>query len=227
MPSAILWDMDGTLINSEPLWAEATFYLSEKVGRRLTPTERLATVGATFSDTLRICADIAGVELDPADEPYYRALTFDYVKNLYTDNLEVFPGIVALLEELKAQGMPMMVATNTEREVADPALEALGMQYFVDTICGDEVASGKPAPDMYVEAAARLGVDPSRCLVFEDSTAGMTAALDAGCRVIGLPEGEHVHVPRGAVTISTLHNSHHLDGADAAAISRWWEEITR
>ena len=64
-PAAIFWDMDGTLTNSEPLWAEATFYLSELLGKRLTPTQRLATVGATFDTTLVICADNAGVTLQP------------------------------------------------------------------------------------------------------------------------------------------------------------------
>ena len=68
--------MDGTLTNSEPLWEEATFYLSETLGRRLTPTERLATVGATIEDTLRICAHTAGLSLQPGYSERYRALMF-------------------------------------------------------------------------------------------------------------------------------------------------------
>ena len=74
--------MDGTLTNSEPLWEQATFHLSETLGRRLTPTERLATVGATFEDTLAICADKAGVVLQPGDTEKYRRLMFDYVLSL-------------------------------------------------------------------------------------------------------------------------------------------------
>ena len=224
-PSAILWDMDGTLTNSEPLWAEATFYLSENLGRRLTPTERLATVGATFERTLQICADKAGVQLQPGDTERYRTLMFDYVKSLFADHLEIFPGIPELLGELKAQGMPMMVTTNTERYVADSAIAALGREYFVDTICGDEVPQGKPAPDMYSEAARRLGVPAHECLVFEDSAAGMRAAVDAGCTVIGLPEDDRVVVPPEVTEISSLRNARHLAGATAADVYAWFDSL--
>lgn len=217
--------MDGTLTNSEPLWEEATFHLSESLGRRLTPTERLATVGATFEDTLNICADIAGVTLQPGDTERYRTLMFDYVKSLFAQHLEIFPGIPELLSELKDQGVPMMVTTNTERYVADSAIEALGREYFVDTICGDEVPRGKPAPDMYAEAARRLGLEPGECLVFEDSAAGMRAAVDAGCVVIGLPEGDHVAVPAEATEISELHSSRHLTGVTAADVHAWFAQI--
>ena len=226
-PAAIFWDMDGTLTNSEPLWEEATFYLSETLGRRLTPTERLATVGATFEDTLAICADKAGVELQPGDSERYRMLMFDYVKSLFAERLEIFPGISELLGELKDAGMPMMVTTNTERYVADSAIAALGRDYFVDTLCGDEVPHGKPAPDMYAEAARRVGARPQDCLVFEDSAAGMRAAVAAGCSVIGLPEGEHVTVPEEVTVISELRGSghHHLEGTTARDVYEWFQRL--
>lgn len=226
-PAAIFWDMDGTLTNSEPLWEEATFYLSGTLGRRLTPTERLATVGATFENTLAICADKAGVELKPGDSDHYRRLMFDYVKSLFSERLEIFPGIPALLGELKDAGVPMMVTTNTERYVADSAIAAVGRDYFVDTICGDEVPNGKPAPDMYAEAARRVGAQPQDCLVFEDSAAGMRAAVDAGCTVIGLPEGEHVAVPDEVTVIAELRGGehHHLEGASAADVHEWFNRL--
>ena len=217
--------MDGTLTNSEPLWEQATFHLSETLGRRLTPTERLATVGATFEDTLTICADKAGVMLQPGDTEKYRRLMFDYVKSLFAEHLEIFPGIPELLDELKELGVPMMVTTNTERYVADSAIAALGRHYFVDTICGDEVPHGKPAPDMYAEAARRVGARPQDCLVFEDSAAGMRAAVAAGCSVIGLPEGEHVTVPDEVTVIAELRGCghRHLEGATARDIYAWYQ----
>ena len=218
--------MDGTLTNSEPLWAEATFYLSELLGKRLTPTQRLATVGATFDTTLRICADNAGVTLQSGDSQRYRKLMFDYVKRLFSSKLEVFPGISSLLKELEADGIPMMVTTNTERNVADAAIQALGREHFVDTICGDEVPAGKPAPDMYREAARRVGADPANCLVFEDSATGMRAAVDAGCIVIGLPEDNGVEVPAGATEVSFLRNSRHLEGATASDVYDWFGKIS-
>ncbi|PMC71524.1 HAD family hydrolase [Corynebacterium aurimucosum] len=226
-PAAIFWDMDGTLTNSEPLWEQATFHLSETLGRRLTPRERLATVGATFEDTLAICADKAGVVLQPGDTEKYRRLMFDYVKSLFAEHLEIFPGIPELLGELKALGVPMMVTTNTERYVADSAIAALGRHYFVDTICGDEIPRGKPAPDMYAEAARRVGALPQDCLVFEDSAAGMRAAVDAGCTVIALPEGDHVAVPEEATVITELRGTQHrhLDGASASDVHDWYNHL--
>ena len=225
-PAAIFWDMDGTLTSSEPLWAEATFYLSELLGKRLTPTQRLATVGATFETTLGICADNAGVTLRPGDSDRYRARMFDYVKGLFARKLEIFPGIPALLHELKADRVPMMVTTKTERNVADAAISALGWQYFVDTICGDEVPAGKPAPDMYREAARRIGAKPADCLVFEDSANGMRAAVDAGCVVIGLPEDDEVEVPPEVTEVSQLRNSRHLAGARASEVYEWFSKIS-
>ncbi|MEX3514156.1 MULTISPECIES: HAD family hydrolase [unclassified Corynebacterium] len=225
-PRAIFWDMDGTLTDSEPLWAEATFYLSETLGKRLTPTERLATVGSTFATTLEICAAKAGVTLTEEDYPKYRKLMFSKVRELFAGNLEVFDGVRGLLRELHADGMPMLVTTNTERYVADGAIAAIGPEFFHDTICGDEVPTGKPAPDMYLQAARSVGADPQECLVFEDSTAGMTAAVEAGCRVIGLPEDDHVAVPDGVVQISQLHGHRHLAPAGAADVYAWWQQIT-
>ena len=151
---------------------------------------------------------------------------FDYVKGLFARKLEIFPGIPALLDELKVDGVPMMVTTNTERNVADAAISALGRQYFVDTICGDEVPAGKPAPDMYLEAARRIGVKPAHCMVFEDSATGMRAAVDAGCVVIGLPEGDEVEVPPGVTEVSRLRDSRHLAGAKASDVYEWFSKIS-
>ncbi|WP_312714589.1 HAD family hydrolase [Corynebacterium flavescens] len=225
-PAAIFWDMDGTLTDSEPLWAEATYFLSEQMGRRLTPTERLATVGATFSTTFRYCAQVAGIKAPVELEEDYRRAMFEYTKELFSQRLEVFPGIRDLLAQFGADGIPMMVTTNTERNVADAAIDAVGREHFVDTICGDEVEHGKPAPDMYREAARRLGLDPAQCLVFEDSATGMRAAVDAGCRVIGLPADESVEVPREVSTIAELYRSAHLDGVQAVDVYGWFGQIS-
>lgn len=226
-PAAIFWDMDGTLVNSEPLWGEAMYYLASLMGHSLTPKERAQTIGAAFPDMLRYMAGISGVELTEEDAAYYKAQLFSKIKDLFAQRLTMFPGVRVLLAELRRAGVPMLVTTNTQREVADSAITAIGREFFTDTICGDEVPQGKPAPDMYFEAARRVGADPQQCLVFEDSTAGMTAALAAGCRVIGLPETEEITVPDGAVPITSLRGSahRHLDGAQAADVFAWWERL--
>src|SRR5699024_7019735 len=89
-PLAIFWDMDGTLTDSEPLWEEATYFLSELLGKRLTPEQRQLTVGSTFENTLRVCAAAAGVELREEDYPKYRALTFNKTRELFDERQDVF-----------------------------------------------------------------------------------------------------------------------------------------
>lgn len=225
-PLAIFWDMDGTLTDSEPLWEEATYFLSEILGKRLTPEQRQLTVGSTFENTLRICANAAGVTLTEEDYPRYQALTFNKTRELFAERLEVFPGIQNLLTQLKADAIPMYVTTNTVRHVADSAIDTVGRHFFADTICGDEVPVGKPAPDMYLEAARRAGVNPADALVFEDSTTGMRAALSAGCNVIGLPEHDGVEIPNGAVSIGKLSGDRHLADATASDVYEWFARIT-
>lgn len=224
-PAAIFWDMDGTLTDSEPLWAKATYYISELMGRRLTPELRMKTVGASFTDTFRICAEWAGLEPKPGDKEYYQKAMFDFARGLYDTELEIFAGVPELLRELDRDGMTMLLTTNTQRSVADPVIDAIGRELFDDTICGDEVPEGKPAPDMYREAARRVGAEPGDCLVFEDSTAGMTAAVAAGCVVIGLPADDTVAVPEGVTLIGDIHSAEHLVGATMPEVYRWFGEL--
>lgn len=121
----------------------------------------------------------------------------------------------------------MMVVTNTFRSLTDQALDTIGSDRFVGSICGDEVSAGKPDPTCYLTAADRLGIAPDDCLVLEDSTNGMTAAVRAGCRVVGLPAAD-AEVPEGAVPVSTLRGgSTGLDGLGIADLQFFWEHLGR
>lgn len=220
MYKAILWDMDGTLVDSEPLWGIATYEMSESLGRRLTPELREKTVGGTFSNTLQICADHAGVTVTPALFDKCRQAMFAQMHELLGTRLELRPGVEKLLGELHGAGTPMMLVTNTNRELADPAIDKIGRHYFRDTLCGNEVERGKPDPLIYREAAARLGVEPGECLVFEDSGAGMAAASGAGCRLVGLPEVGKV--PEGALDMRVLHGSTSFLGVTRADLASWY-----
>lgn len=220
MYSAVLWDMDGTLVDSEPLWEIATYEMSESLGRRITPEVRAQTVGGTFANTLRICAEYAGVAVSAERAAELKAQMFARMRELLTTRLELRPGVEKLLTELKAAGTPMMLVTNTARELTDPAIATIGPEFFTSTICGDEVQNGKPDPDIYLTAAARLGLQPEQCLVCEDSKTGMAAATAAGCRVIGLPE--HGEVPEGALDLRSLHGSTSFLGVTAADLAAWY-----
>lgn len=218
-PKAIFWDMDGTLVDTEPLWGVATYELSELLGRRLTPELREKTVGGSFANTLAVAAAHAGVTLGAGDYERYRAWMYARMAHLLAGNLEPNPGVRDLLADLRSTGLRMLVTTNTERELADACIDAVGREFFVDSITGDEVEHTKPAPDMYVEAARRVGEDPSDCLVFEDSWAGMSAAAAAGCRVLGLSRT----VPAGVVAF----DPENFVGATAAHVMRWYADMPR
>lgn len=213
-PAAVFWDMDGTLIDTEPLWGQATYELGELLGRPLTPEVREQTIGSSFPNTLRIVADWAGHTLAEGDVERYRAWMFGRVAELFSGGIALNPGIEGVLEALAQRGTPMFVCTNTERVLADPCIDAIGRDYFADTIAGDEVENPKPAPEMYLEAARRVGAAPGECLVVEDSWNGMSAAAAAGCVVLGLADA----VPDG---VSKL-DPQALVGADAGDVDSWF-----
>ncbi|QPK84295.1 HAD family phosphatase [Corynebacterium qintianiae] len=217
MPKAIFWDMDGTLVDTEPLWGIATYELSENLGRRLTPQLRERTVGGSFANTLGIAATHAGVALAEGDYDHHKAWMYARMADLMSGTLEPNPGVRGLLASLHEAGIPMLVTTNTERVLADACIDAVGRGFFVDSITGDEVERAKPAPDMYVEAARRVGERPSNCLVFEDSWAGMSAAAAAGCAVLGLSET----VPEGVVAFDPAN----FLGATHAHVMQWYADI--
>lgn len=216
---AVLWDMDGTLIDSEPLWEIATYEMSESLGRRLSPTLRASTVGGTFRNTADICARHAGVTLAESDYEVLQRTMFDRMAELLVD-AQINPGICEILADVTADGIPMAVVTNTPRELAEPAISGIGAEFFAAVICGDDVALGKPDPLIYRTAAAALGVPTSRCLVFEDSETGMTAAYRAGCKVIAVP-GASADMPPGTLVMP----SPTFVGVTAAKLRQWFEAM--
>lgn len=223
--------MDGTLVDSEPLWATATFDMSERLGRRLSMEKREETIGGSFANTYRICCEHAGVTPTKKGAAEQQQLMFAQIRQLFAEQLDFAPGVRELLAELHSAGVPMIITTNTPRSIVGPALDKLGADYFVDTICGDEVPTMKPAPDMYLEASKRVGKNPGECLVFEDSHTGMRAAWDAGCRLVGLPHSPEVPVPDGASTIQHLrgigHQEENFAGVSAADVAKWYHQTAR
>lgn len=221
---AILWDMDGTLVDTEPLWGEATYALCAEMGRELTPEIRETTVGGIAENTVRICADWAGIDLGPGDLARWVDRLYDIVTELFGGDLPFRPGIPELLDEGEGT-LPMMVVTNTYRRLADTALATIGAGHFVGSVCGDEVTEGKPGPEPYSTACARLGLAPDDCLVVEDSTNGMRSAVAAGCRVLGVPSPDNA-VPGGAVGIGVLSPGRgDLGGLSVADLRELWGRL--
>ena len=183
---AVLWDMDGLLVDTEPVWTTAE---QELAGR----------LGGVWSDQLK--ASIAGTRLDaavPAILEHYGSAAgptevaeasgwlLARMVQLFTCVPLVLPGVLDLLALLRSAGVPVGLVSSSYRVLVDAVL-AHGLGPFDVTLCGDEVMHGKPHPEPYLTAAARLGVPASDCVVLEDSAAGVLAGEAAGCAVLAVP----------------------------------------
>jgi HAD superfamily hydrolase (TIGR01509 family) len=187
LPAAVLWDMDGTLIDSEKLWGIALLELLERLGGTLTERLRTAVMGSTMDTTLRIVFAEIGTEPEPAALAEAAGWLTNRAEELFRTDLPWRPGAEDALRAVRAAGVPTALVTSTQRGLTELALDTIGREFFDITICGDEVPHPKPHPAPYLLAAERLGADPASCVAIEDSPAGVAAAVAAGCLVIGVP----------------------------------------
>ena len=189
---AVLFDMDGTLVDSEKLWDVAIARLYDRFGAELTPEVRRSTVGGSAEGVMRIVYTDLGMDPDPD----HMAATADWLHEITAELFEAglpwCAGARELLEEVMAAEVPMALVTNTRRALTERALDSIGRHYFAASVCGDEVAAGKPAPDPYRRAAALLGLEPAACLAIEDSVTGADSAEAAGCPVLVVPNDVEV-----------------------------------
>lgn len=191
---AVLFDMDGTLVDSEKLWDIALQQLYVRLGGVLTPAVRAATVGGSAEGVMQIVYTDLGLEPDPTEMAATADWLHDITGDLFDAGLPWCDGARELLDALAQAAVPMALVTNTRRALTERALESIGRDYFTASVCGDEVAAGKPAPDPYRRAAALLSLDPEQCLAIEDSVTGAASAENAGCPVLVVPND--VEVPR-------------------------------
>jgi len=189
---AVLFDMDGTLVDSEKLWHVALQELYSRRGGELTPAAREATVGGTAESVMRIVYADLGLEPDPADMAATVDWLHDYTAELFDGGLPWCAGARELLGSLADASVPMALVTNTRRVLTERALDSIGRHYFTVSVCGDEVVRGKPAPDAYQRAAELLGFTPAQCLAVEDSVTGAASAEGAGCPVLVVPNDVEV-----------------------------------
>ncbi|MBF6180410.1 HAD family hydrolase [Nocardia otitidiscaviarum] len=187
-PAAVLWDMDGTLLDSEKLWDIAVRELAAELGREMTDQIRHALIGASGPNALRIMFN--GLGLDPTPAALREAghwLEARVTELFTTGAIPWRPGAQDALATLAAAQVPMALVTNTKRSLTEFGLDTLGRHHFHISVCGDEVPHGKPAPDIYLRAAELVGVAPEHCVAIEDSPTGVQAAETAGCPVLVVP----------------------------------------
>lgn len=206
--SAVLFDLDGTLVETEHIWGEALAALARRLGGRLSPEARAATVGRSMPDALGILYADLGVEAPDEQAVEDGVWIEDLMAGLLAEDLQWQPGARDLLTAVRAGGLATALVTTTARRLAAPVLARMrddaGTDLFDVTVCGDEVPALKPDPTPYLRATAELAVDPARCVVIEDSLVGVTAGLAAGAAVLGVPSLRPLPPAPGLVVYDSL-----------------------
>jgi HAD superfamily hydrolase (TIGR01509 family) len=182
---AVVFDMDGVLVDTEHLWDEVREALTAEWGGRYTPEAQEAMMGMSSLEWSRYLHETVGLR-EPPD-----VINAEVVRRMlqrYETELPVVQGAVDAVRRLHDDGLTLAVASSSNRELIDRVLRRLDLTgLFEATVSSEEVARGKPAPDVYLEAARRLGVDPERCAAIEDSHSGIASARAAGMRVVAIP----------------------------------------
>ncbi len=187
--AGVLWDMDGTIVDTEPYWITAEESLVARFGGTWTQEAALAVVGADLWDAARIF-QTHGVDL-PEDE------IVDTLTGEVLDQISIRvpwrPGARELLEDLAQTGIPSAMVTASLHRMAQRVVDAIGFDAFAAVVGGDDVTNGKPHAEPYLRGASLLGVEATDCIALEDSTNGLAAAVASGAVTIGVPA--HIHLP--------------------------------
>ena len=179
---AVLFDMDGTLVETESLWHEAEIQTMAFYGQPWTDEEQAFALGGPFDRVAAYMAEKSGrTEVELSDT------MIEIIDRLMRkEPLAVQPGIASLYSEIRAAGIPVGLVTNSFRQLVDITLESTGMTFDV-IVAGDEIPENKPHPMPYLNACTALGVEPADAIVLEDSTTGIESATAAGCAVVAIP----------------------------------------
>ena len=192
MTAAIMFDLDGVIVDTEQVWDEVREELVADWGGRYSRDAQQAMMGMSSGEWSRFMHDSLGLEQSP------REINDEVVRRMlerYRRALPLIEGAVDVVRDL-SRSFPLAVASSSNRSLIDTVLETAGIAgCFSATVSSEEVERGKPSPDVYLEAARRLSVVPQDCVAVEDSANGIRAAAAAGMRVIAFP---NLHFPPGS-----------------------------
>ncbi|HZX05241.1 HAD family phosphatase [Kribbella sp.] len=183
---AVLWDMDGTLVDSEKVWAEVQIELLAKLGTTWTLEDCMTLIGSDLRDAVKVWMARIPDGVITGEELAERMFT-EVVEALRRE-VTFQPGALELLRALRKEDVPCGLVSASYRSMIDAVLGHLPPDLFDVIVAGDEVTLGKPNPEPYLTAAERLGVDPAYCVVIEDSLTGTQAGTAAGMYVVAVPQ---------------------------------------
>jgi len=197
----VLFDMDGLLVDSEPLWFEVESSVMARLGGSWNEADQQALVGGSLARSLDYL-------LAKAARPVPRDVVAGWMLGGMTElvassTLPVMPGARELLTAVAEAGVPYALVTSSERPIMEAVLDQLDVRFPV-TVCGDDVSRSKPDPEPYLLAAAKLGADPRRCVALEDSPNGVAAAEGAGCLTIAVPSMVPIEAANGRLVVASL-----------------------
>ncbi|MDQ2813166.1 MAG: HAD family phosphatase [Actinomycetota bacterium] len=199
---AVLFDMDGLLVDSEPLWLEAEATVVGRLGgAEWTKADQLHLLGGSLDRTVRYLLTKAPEPVPP--DVVGEWLMSEIAGRVRDHGVPVRPGARELLAAVSAAGLPRALVTSSERRFMDTVLASTGMRFDV-LVCADDVSATKPAPEPYLLAAKLLQVDPGGCVALEDSPNGVASAQAAGCRVIAVPSLLPIEAAAGRVVVRSL-----------------------
>jgi len=210
-PTAVLFDMDGTLIDSEPVWFETQARVLAEYGFELGPEHWQRVLGQPTEVSCKYLIGVSGVPL--TWQELAELIEAAMVEQL-SQGLELLPGAKELLVELQCAGVPAALVSASSRRIVDACIGAIGADFFRHTVSGDDVTRTKPDPQPYLLAAELLGVAASSCVVIEDSPIGTTSGASAGCRVLAVPHAT-VKIP----DLPRVTKVASLDGVNLAYLS--------
>ncbi|HEX4658811.1 MAG TPA: HAD family phosphatase [Streptosporangiaceae bacterium] len=197
----VLFDMDGLIVDSEPLWFEVECAVMARLGGHWGEADQQALIGGSLPRTVSYLLARAAHPASP--EQVGRWLVEGMTSLLMSRTLTMLPGAAELLAEVRAAGIPYALVTSSERPIMDAVLRQLGVS-FTATVCANDVTRGKPDPEPYLRAASLLGADPRHCVALEDSPNGVAAAEAAGCAMVAVPSLVPILARPGRIVAASL-----------------------
>lgn len=198
---AVLFDMDGLLVDSEKIWFQVETEVMERLGGEWGAAHQENMVGGSMSAAVAYMLRVSGGSATPEE---VEAWMLEGMISRLAGGVEMMPGAAELLAGVRAEGLAAALVTSSARPIAETCLESIGSHHFDHVVTGDDVARSKPDPEPYLTAARSLGVNPARCVALEDSPNGVTSATAAGCRVVAVPSVLPIAGAPGRLVVGSL-----------------------